>query len=108
MKLSARRRKLDDFVRQFGLGQPDLDRVTDYLADQVWNRHARSIGRPWKTAHPFLVERIDWESIYAELHNVRGGSHVSSFHYSLSDFAAKVLENFRATGRGLGFWEFNI
>ena len=60
MKPSSSRRKLDDFLRQFGLGQPDLDRLTDYLADQVWNRHARSIGRPSKTAHPFLVERIEW------------------------------------------------
>jgi hypothetical protein len=59
---SSGRRKLDDFIRQFGLGQPDLDHVTDYLADQVWNRHARLIGRPSKTAHPFLVERIDWKS----------------------------------------------
>jgi len=62
MKLSSRRRKLDDFARQFGLGQPGLDHVTDYLADQIWYRHARSIGCPSKTAHPFLVERIEWES----------------------------------------------
>jgi hypothetical protein len=62
MKLSSVSRKLDDFVGQFGLGQPDLDHLTDNLADQVWNRHACSIGRPSKTAHPFLVERIEWES----------------------------------------------
>ena len=61
-KLLYDRRKRDDFVRQFGLGQPDLDHLIDYLADQVWNRHARSIRRPSKTAHPFLVERIEWES----------------------------------------------
>ena len=33
-----------------------------------------------------------------------GVSCVSSFHYSFSEFAAKVLKNFRAIGQGLGFW----
>jgi hypothetical protein len=56
------RRKLDDLVRQFGLRYPSVDDLTEYLADQVGNRHARSIGRPSKTAHPLLVERVDRES----------------------------------------------
>ena len=56
------RRKLNDLVRQFGLRYPNVDHLTEYLADQVRNRHAHSIRRSSEAAHPFLVERIKRES----------------------------------------------
>ena len=62
---SSAGRKLHDLVWQFGLRYASVDHLTEYLAEQVWNRHADSIGRSSKVAHPFLIERIEWESIQA-------------------------------------------
>jgi hypothetical protein len=59
------RRKLHDLVRQFRLRYASVEYLSEYLADQVRNRHADSIGRSSKAAHPFLIERIEWESIQA-------------------------------------------
>jgi hypothetical protein len=55
--------KLHYLVRQFGLGYPSADRLIDCLADKVRNRHARSIGYFSQLSHPFLIERIERESI---------------------------------------------
>ena len=59
------RMKLHDLVRQFSLRYASVEYLTEYLADQVRNRHADSIGRSSKALHPFLIERVEWESIQA-------------------------------------------
>ena len=52
-------RKLHDLVWQFSLRYANVDYLTDYLADQVRNRHANSIGRSSKAVHLLLIERIE-------------------------------------------------
>ena len=110
-KLSCGCRKLHDFVRQFGLRYQGDDHLTEYLVNQVRNRHAHSIRRLSEAAHPFLVERIKRESIQAEFHDVRRGFHVfGPFITPFPNVPAKVLENFRASGgnyRGRGVQHLN-
>jgi hypothetical protein len=61
--------ELQDLIRQFRLGQPSCDYLIGRVIDKVLNRHPRSIGRSSKAAHLFLIERIEWKSSEAQLHN---------------------------------------
>ena len=108
-KLSCGCRKLHDFVRQFGLRYASVDYLTEYLVNQVRNRHAHSIRRLSEAAHPFLVERIKRESIQAKLHDVRRGFHVFGPCYSFSECALKGSRKFsRQWGQLSALWGFSI
>jgi hypothetical protein len=102
-KYPAATGKLHDLVRQFGLRHPSVDHLSDYLADQVRNRDARSFGRLSKTAHPFLIERIDRITGQAELHKVLGRLHVFlSFIVSSSECAGQSSRKLAHQWQGLG------